>query len=440
MNRSKNLVVCGALGAWLALASGVSAQVVGTARRKIPQDPETVALNQLLADAQTALDRKDYAAAAKDYQSYLEKKPEDATVHFQLAYTYTALQMIANARPEYQKAIDLNPKMGEAYLNLGLTLVDNDPAAAIAPLAKAVELKPDQPEARFALGLAFEKTGKLPEAAEQYAAAEKLDAKSFDTHISLARVLLLEKKGIEAETEFRAAIAIQPGWAPAHLGLAQSLTLQKKLDAAAAEYAIYVALNPHDTGARAQHAWALYDAGKDDEALAELDAAAGSAPEGLPALRLRALILMRKKNFAAAVPVLQKAVALAPKDPDLPAELGHAYLEAKDYSNAVNELIVALKANPSSIDVLTDLVLAEYLSKNYPAALHGLDVLSQHQTLPLASVFVRATCYDKLGQKPEALAAYQKFLEQNKDENSDMYFEAAARARTLARELKDKKR
>ena len=118
----------------------------------------------------------------------------------------------------------------------------------------------------------------------------------------------------------------------------------------------------------------------------------------------------------------------------------HAYLEAKDYPNAVSELILALTANPSSLDVLTDLVLAEYLSKNYPAALHGLDVLSQHETLPLASVFVRATCYDKLGQKPEALAAYQKFLEQNKDENSDMYFEAAARARTLARELKDKKR
>jgi tetratricopeptide (TPR) repeat protein len=440
MNRNKNLLVCGALAAWLALASGVSAQVVGTARRKVPQDPAAVSLNQMLADAQTALDRKDYSAAAKDYQSYLEKKPDDAAVHFQLAYTYTALQQLSDARPEYQRAIDLDPKMTEAYLNLGLTLVDSDPAAAIPPLLKAVELKPDQPEARFALALSYEKTGKLPEAADQYAAAEKLDAKSFDTHISLARVLLLERKGAEAETEFRAAIAIQPGWAPAHLGLAQSLTLQNKLDAAAAEYAIYVGLNPNDPAARAQHASMLYDAGKDDEALAELDAAAGSTPEALPALRLRALILMRKKNFAAAVPVLQKAVAFAPKDPTLPAELGHAYLEAKDYPNAVSELILALTANPSSLDVLTDLVLAEYLSKNYPAALHGLDVLSQHETLPLASVFVRATCYDKLGQKPEALAAYQKFLEQNKDENSDMYFEAAARARTLARELKDKKR
>jgi hypothetical protein len=39
-----------------------------------------------------------------------------------------------------------------------------------------------------------------------------------------------------------------------------------------------------------------------------------------------------------------------------------------------------------------------------------------------------------------ALHAYNKFLEMNKDENSDMYFEASARVRTLTRELDKKKR
>ena len=70
------------------------------------------------------------------------------------------------------------------------------------------------------------------------------------------------------------------------------------------------------------------------------------APESLRALRLRALIYFRKKQYDNAVPVLIKAIALAPKDPDLPAQLGHVYLEKKDYPNAVNELIVAIKMNP----------------------------------------------------------------------------------------------
>jgi Tfp pilus assembly protein PilF len=157
-------------------------------------------------------------------------------------------------------------------------------------------------------------------------------------------------------------------------------------------------------------------------------------------LRLRALIYFRKKEYDKSIPVLKNAVALAPNDPDLAAQLGHAYMENKDYVNAVNELVVAIKMNPTSNDVLTDLVAAEYLNKNYPAALHGLDLLAQRETLPLGSWFIRATCYDKLGQAAPALEAYQKFLQLNKDENSDMYFEAAARARTLTRELQNKKR
>jgi tetratricopeptide (TPR) repeat protein len=66
--------------------------------------------------------------------------------------------------------------------------------------------------------------------------------------------------------------------------------------------------------------------------------------------------------------------------------------------------------------------------------------LAQRETPPLGSWFVRATCYDKLGQAPQALDAYKKFLELNKDENSDMYFEASARVRTLTRELANRKR
>jgi Tfp pilus assembly protein PilF len=80
------------------------------------------------------------------------------------------------------------------------------------------------------------------------------------------------------------------------------------------------------------------------------------------------------------------------------------------------------------------------LSKNYGAALQLLDILSKHEDLPYGSWFIRATCYDRLGQVAPALDAYKKFLQLNKDENSDMFFEASARARTLTRELQNKKR
>ncbi len=438
-------------GAWglflgaalLPFVGSAFAQTVGTSRTKIPQDPAAIELNRLLAAAQDAVNKQDYASAAQDYQAYLAKKPDDAVVHYDLGYAYTALQKPADAKSEYEKAIALDPKMAPAYQNLGVTLIPTDPAAAIEPLQHAAELVPEDARTKWLLGIALEATKKDAQAIEQYQAAENLDTKSVEIRTSLGFALLRTGRASDAEVAFREALALQAtGEAAdqAHKGLLQALLAEKKNDEAATEMGVYLAAHPRDPAMQLEQASLLVDAGKDDDALAELDKAATAGPESLRALKLRALIYFRKKQYDNAVPVLVKLIALAPQDPDLPAQLGHVYLEKKDYPNAVNALVVAIKMNPQSIDVLKDLVTAEYLNKNYPATLHGLDVLAQKETPPPGSWFVRATCYDKLGQAKPALDAYKKFLELNKDENSDMYFEASARVRTLTRELANKKR
>ena len=443
------------LGAWglllgvalLAFAGAASAQTVGTSRTKIPQDPAAVELNRLLSAAQDAVNKNDYASAAQDYRDYLAKKPDDAVVHYDLGYAYSAMHKPAEAKSEYEKAIALGPKMAAAYQNLGVTLIPTDPAAAIEPLQHAAELVPEDARTKWLLGVALEATKKDALAIEQYEAAEKLDPKSVEIHNSLGFAVLKAARAGEAETEFRATLSLLPPGQPAgaaadqaHKGLLQALLAEKKTDDAATESGAYLAAHPDDASVELEHASLLVEAGKDDEALAELDKAAAAGPESLRALKLRAAIYFQKKQYDNAVPVLVKAVALAPQDAELRAQLGHAYLQKKDYANAVPALVAALNMNQQNIDALKDLVAAEYLNKNYPAALHGLDLLAQKETLPMGSWFVRATCYDKLGQAALALEAYKKFLEMNKDENSDMYFEATARVRTLTREVANHKR
>jgi tetratricopeptide (TPR) repeat protein len=435
----KFLTGCGVLAIFLATATVGSAQNTSTSRKRIPQDPEAVALNNLLTQAQAAMDRKDYEAAVQAYQQFLAKKPDDATVHYDLGYAYTALQKPSDAKTEYEKAISIDPKMASAYQNLGLTLLASDPAAAVAPLQKAAELLPEDARAKFLLGSALELSGKVAPAIEQYQAAQKLGENDFDIHFAIGRALLSSNQAPAAEAEFRAALVFKTDSAAAHLGLAKTLVAVKKPEAAAAEYSEYLAAQPNDNSVRLERAAVLVDAGKYDDALAELDRIAATAgPESLRALKLRSQIAFQTKHYDAALLALQKAVALAPRDPDLAAQLGHIYLEKKDYAQAVKQLIIAFKMNPASNDVLGDLITAQYLNKNYPATLQGLDVLSQRETLPLGSWFIRATCYDKLGQQLQALDAYKKFLELNKDQNNDMYFEASARVRTLTREIKKK--
>ncbi len=420
-------------------AVGVRAQTVSVNKTHIASDPAEVALNNLLVAAQTAIDAKDYQTAAQDYQDYLAKKPDDALVHFQLGYAYTAMQKPDAAKPEYEAAISLDPKMSAAYLNLGLTLLSSNPGAAVAPLQKAVELSPDQANPKFYLGTALERSGQVALAMAQYEAADKLDDKNPDVHAALGRVYLRAGRSSDAEPQFRTALSIRRDSSAAHLGLAESLAAQKKSDAADMEYQVYLAAQPRDQAARIEYAGLLMDLGKNDDAIVQLDHAAKDGDESLRALKLRTNAYLQKKRYDDAVQSLQKASALAPSDPDIPALMGHAYLEKKDYPDAAKELSIALKMSPNANDVLEDLVVAQYSSGNYAAALDGLDLLSQRTSLSAGAWFIRAACYDKLGQKSQALDAYKKFLDLNKDQNSDMYFEAAARARTLARELPNKR-
>jgi len=437
-SRWKGLACC-ALCFVASAAASVSAQTVSVNKTHIAADPSEVALHNLLVEAQTAIESKDYQTAAQNYQDYLAKKPDDALVHFQLGYAYTAMQRPDVAKTEYEKAISLDPKMSSAYLNLGLTLLSSDPGAAVAPLQKAVELSPDQAGPKFLLGTALERSGQVAPAVTQYEGAEKLDEKNADLHVSLGRLYLQTGRAIDAEPQFRTAIQLRPDTSVAHLGLAESLTAQKKLAAADTEYQSYLAAQPQDRTVRIEHASLLIDLGRYDDSLSELDQAASIGPEGLRALKLRSDLYFQKKRYDEAVASLQKAAALAPQDPDIPALMGHAYLEKKDYLNAVKELGAASKMSPNANDVLANLVVAQYGLGNYPAALDGLDLLSRRTSLSLSAWFIRAACYDKQGQKAPALDAYKKFLELNADQNSDMYFEAAARARILTRELQNKR-
>jgi len=424
-------------------ALGVSAQTVGVTKKRVPADPAAQALNRLLTAAQEAIDRQDYDTAAQNYQGYLAKKPDDAGVHYNLGYVYTALKRPADAKGEYEKAISLDPKMSAAYLNLGLTLLPGEPSAAIEPLQHAAELKPDDAHVKWLLGTALERSGKLQPALDQYEAATKLDGKDPDIRLSLAFALLASGRAADAESQFRAGLALHPpddASAQARKGLAQSLLQQKKLDDASAELSAYLEAEPDDSATRVERASILIDAGKPDDALAELDRAAAQSPEGLRALKLRSQIYWGKKRYDDDAPVLLKAAAIAPNDPDIPARLGQVYLKKKDYPNAAHWLTLAYNMNPGATDLLAELVDVAYLNKNFSGALEALDLLSKHEELPATSWYTRAACYDNLGDAVHALEAYQKFLQMNKDENSDMYFISTARVRVLTRELQNKKR
>src|SRR5438445_13144936 len=75
-------------------------------------------LNDLLDEARRDIDKQDFQAAITRLQKFIAEKDDFAYAHFQLGYAYTGLQKTKEARSEYEHAMQLDPKMPEAALNL----------------------------------------------------------------------------------------------------------------------------------------------------------------------------------------------------------------------------------------------------------------------------------------------------------------------------------
>ncbi len=420
------LATCGAL-------AQVQAQQPENAQDNRPSTDDS--LSSLLVKAQADVDNQDYEAAAEKYQDYLAKRPQDAQIHFQLGYCYTALQKTDQARIEYQKATELNPTLAPAFLNLGLTELSADPAAAAQAFQRASDLMPGQERPKLMLATALAHSGKTDQAIAQYQAAEQINPNDLQLHRDFGATLMNANRLAEAEKELHAAISLNAQDPGTNLMLGRCLLAEKKYDDAKAQLDLYLKLKPDDEEARFTLVSALIGAEKYADALTELGRASESSQQSLAGLKLRFDALAGAKRYDDALAALQQAAALAPQEADIPAKMAQLYLDRKDYADAAREFVTSLKIDPQNTVALAGLVSAEYSANDYTDALKAIDLLAQRERLSAQTLFVRADCYDKLGNKPEAADAYDKFLAANTDRNSDMYFAAAERLRVLRREL-----
>jgi Flp pilus assembly protein TadD len=411
-------------------------------QRKSPAKPTTQSsqpkedpLAPLLQQAKESIDKNDFAAAVEPLQKYIAQRSDDPFAHFQLGYAYAGLKRWEEAKAEFSSAIALDPKMAPAHLNLGLVLMESDPAQAAEAFRHAAELQPTESRPRYLVGYALEHAGKFTEAGEQYRAALAISPKDYEYHFALGRVLLRANDAAGAEEHFREAVTIRGDSAPARLGLANALLAQRNLEAGADALAEYLKLKPDDRAEHFERASALMDLDRFDDALAELDRAESGATPSADGIKMRADIYMHQSKWKEASATLAEAIRQSPQDQLLLEWLGHADIELHDYPAAINILGKVVAANPQDADALRELVNAFFLHEDYAATIGAMDRLARLETPKPASWFVRAICYDKLSRKAEAIEAYQKFLELDNGQNETQDFQARRRVYTLQSEL-----
>jgi Flp pilus assembly protein TadD len=403
-----------------------------------PQTKSPTDLGALLRQAEDALENKDYNAAVLPLKTVTGAAPDSADAWFYLGYAYHGLHQDTEARTAYERAVQLNPELYQAQVNLGLLLFAlKDLPGALPHLQKAVALKPDEARPHLDLGVAFEASGQASAAETELRRALQLDPKLGAAAYQLGKIELDEKQYGSAADDFEKALAITPGDAEVELGLASAREALGQTTQAEQHFEASLKIRPGDAAVRFHLAQLYLQENKSDLALAQLQQLeqAHAVLPGLDAALGDAYA--RAGKFSDSESFYRKAISATPGPDaaDLHRALAATLVKEGKTAEAESEFRAALRLNPNNSDALKGLGESLYLQGRWAEAAPIIERLVQSPSAPAGLYFFLATCYDHLRDRKPALDAYEQFLQRSKGSNPDQEWQARQRAKLLSREL-----
>lgn len=377
-----------------------------------------------------ALDAHHNEEAAALFQKAVAADPKDYAAHFHLALAQSLLNQDPEAIAEYQQTLQLEPHLYQAELNLGILLLRNKrPADALPPLESAAAAKPGEYRPQYYLGQALLDANRPADAQSQFETALKLNPKSAAAEAGLAESLLQQNQIEAAAPHFSAAAQRDPAYRIRLLDLAAAYEKAGKKPEAIEIYQQF----PDNAAAQSRVGDLLVENKQFADAIPRLEKAVADSPTVPNRLALAYAYRMthqtEKQNEQ-----LSKALAADPNNYDLRMFSGRTLRDARQFAPAANQFFSATKLKPDSKEAWNELAMALIMHEDYGPGLDALDHVKALGELP-GDEYLRAITLDKLHQLPQALASYQAFLAMSEGKNPDQEFLARQRVRIIEREL-----
>jgi tetratricopeptide (TPR) repeat protein len=157
--------------------------------------------DMLAGEAMDAM--KDKAGAAEQFRAAVKADPKMPDVHFGLGYLLWGLMQYDEAAKEFEAELANNPNHAQALAYLGDTDIKlNHPEAAQPLLEKAIQLDPRIELAHLDLGVLLGDAGKREEALRELKIAERISPDDQEVHWRLGRFYKSIGRTQEANVEF----------------------------------------------------------------------------------------------------------------------------------------------------------------------------------------------------------------------------------------------
>ncbi len=389
-----------------------------------------------LTQAESAIDKQNYAAAEPLLRKLVEREPESYVGWFDLGFVENALGKLDESIAAYRKSVAAKPDVFESNLNLGLQLAKTGQPDAEQFLRAATDLKPTShgAEGQYRAWLSLAETigkTKPEEALAAYQHAAELQPKEAEPHLAAGLLLEREDHYAQAEQEYKLALALDSRSTDAVMGLANIYVRGYRFPEAKEYLRKLLAANADSAPVHIQLARVLAAEGNTKAAIPEMEAGVKLAPGDESAVReLGNLYGSDGKNDLAEA-VRRKLLAAHPNEAELHRELGQDLLRQKRFQEAQQEFALAVKLKPDFGIAYGDLAFAAGENKDYPLVIRALDArLKLLPEIPI-TYFLRASAYDHLRDFKNAAANYHLFLKTANGQYPDQEWQAKHRLITI---------
>ena len=253
------------------------------------------------------------------------------------------------AERQARKALELNPKNGDALYYLGLALFGRQQTdEALRYLSDAVKIKPTDSEIQTQLGVVLLAKGRWDEAVSHLQQALLIAPDNANAYFNLGIALSHKGDKQEAMKCWQKTVQLKPNDHEAHLNLAMALSEQGSTDKAIEHYRKVVQLKPDHATACAGLGMALCTKRVFTEGVPLLSRAVDLDPNNTTIRYNLAVTLARVKRHDLAIAHWQQILKRDPRNAEVLLCLGISYAETGQRDKAFSTLNQALAAAQST--------------------------------------------------------------------------------------------
>ena len=185
-------------------------------------------VGSLLELARVARKQRDYQGALGYLAHARDLEPDSAGIQYYFGLVCLDLNLVAEARNSFEKAVQIEPENPEYNYAMGATSTfRHDPGEAVPYFEKYLKLKPRDPRGKLALGAALFRAKDYDAAVPRLTEAALVPETATPAHYYLGAIALQERRLAAARIELELALKGKPDYADALAELGQYYLVQK---------------------------------------------------------------------------------------------------------------------------------------------------------------------------------------------------------------------